>query len=215
MSKKIEPSASHADGSAATSNDAQAGPEAVPTMIERLQRLTEGQETITLGELTREIGSQGHAPLLMIAAIFMILPVGMIPGIGGALGTLVALIGFYTLLGRNGIWLPGFLAKREIPADRVRKAAERLRPAADWLRRHMHRRWEPLARGNVSISAIAVILIVTGGSLLILGAIPVTVPLVGLPIAAFSLGILARDGVIVAVGYALLLIAGGAVWLML
>ncbi|WP_306461409.1 exopolysaccharide biosynthesis protein [Thioclava sp. JE_KL1] len=214
MRENAKQSLSGGSISGAAEGKAKAGPSAVPQVVERVKRLTRGRQTITLSQLTEEIGSQGHAPLLMIASIFMILPIGLIPGIGGALGSLVALIGLQTLLGRNGVWLPEFFGKREISAERVHAAAARLNPGAAWLRRHLHRRWEPLACGSISVSVIAVILIVTGSSLLILGAIPVATPLIGLPIAVFAVGILGRDGIVVAAGYVLLFIVGGTVWLM-
>lgn len=71
-----------------------------------------------------------------------------------------------------------------------------------------------LVRGTLSLTIIAMILLLTGGSLLVLGAIPVAAPLIGLPIGLFALGILARDGVVVAVGYGLIVITFVGIWLM-
>lgn len=176
------------------------GPQAVPHLLHRLAEMTRGEETVTIARLTQEIGAQGHAPLLMIVAVLMVLPTGMIPGIGGTLGALAAIIGLQMLLGRNGIWLPAILGHRRISAARIRSLSESIRPAADWIRRHLHPRCEILASGTLSLSVIAVILILMGGSLLVLGAIPVVAPLVGIPIALFAFGILARDGFVVAAG---------------
>lgn len=47
-----------------------------------------------------------------------------------------------------------------------------------------------------------------------LGAIPIAVPLLGLPIAAFALGILGRDGVVVAIGYALFGLMALIIWML-
>lgn len=179
------------------------GPRAIPHLFDRLKRLSEGEEVITVSRLAKTIGAQGHAPLLMVAAVFMVLPTGMIPGVGGALGVLVAIVGVQMLLGREGVWVPPFFGKRELSADDVERLAKQVKPVSLWLERHMAMRWGTLAGGNVSVSIIAVILILGGGSLLVLGAIPVATPLVGLPIAVFAFGLLARDGVIVTFGYAL------------
>ena len=150
----------------------------------------------------------------MFVAILMILPIGMIPGIGGALGALVAIIDIQILLGKQGVWMPGFLARREISASHICSLTHRIRPAADWIRRHLRPRWEILSENNASLSIIAVILIMTSGSLTILGAIPAAAPLDGLPVAAFAFGIPGRDGLVVALGYALIAVISVAMWLM-
>ncbi len=182
-------------------SDIGTGPAAVRRLVDRLHDLAEGKDDVSVDHFVREIGAQGHAPLLLAVAILMVLPIGMIPGVGGALGALVAIIGLQMLLGRGGIWLPRFLGKRCIPADRVSRMTERIMPLAEWLRRHLHPRWTVLTDSPWSIGAIAVILMVSGGSLLILGAIPVAAPMMGLPVALFAFGILAKDGRLVAVGY--------------
>ncbi|MBE3639763.1 exopolysaccharide biosynthesis protein [Mangrovicoccus algicola] len=180
------------------------GPAAVPELVDRLDDLASDCDEVPLGRLIEEIGAQGHAPLLMIVAALMILPLGMIPGIGGALGLIAAAIGLQMLLGRHGVWTPGFIRRRSLPAGKLRGAVDRMRPPARWLRRRLHIRLEALSSGRVSLSLIALVLIAAGGSLVVLGAIPIATPLMGLPIAIFALGILSRDGVVVAVGWGVL-----------
>lgn len=179
------------------------GPRAIPAMVDRLHELAEGRECISLGELVRTIGAQGHSPLLMVCALLMVLPTGMIPGIGGALGLIVAIIGLQMLRGRSGIWVPKMFAKREFTAEHICKLAEWIRPHSERVHRHMRIRAEWLAEGSVSLSVVAVILMISGGSLVVLGAIPVATPLMGLPVALYALGILARDGVVVGIAHVL------------
>lgn len=191
--------------------DATGGPEAVPILIDRLRRLARSDDEITLGDLVDAFGAQGHAPLLMIVAVLMILPIGMIPGVGGALGLLAAAIGVQMIVGRKGVWLPRFVRRRGVSAARVGAIADRVRPVSGFLARHLVERMEWLAAGQASLSVIAALLILSGGSLVVLGAIPVAVPLLGLPIAVFAIGITARDGAVVAGGYVLLIAAGAGI----
>ena len=196
------------------SDEPRSGPEAVPALVDRLHALADGAETVSFAEINRTIGAQGHAPLLMVVSLFMVLPIGMIPGVGGALGAIVALIGLQMLLGRKGIGLPDVFGRRTLSSERLRRAAVRIRPAADWLRKRLRPRWSALAEGRVSLSIMAILLILAGGSLLVLGAIPVTTPLLGLPVAVFALGVLGRDGMVVAAGYVLLaLVVFGGMWM--
>ncbi|WP_335949501.1 exopolysaccharide biosynthesis protein [Salipiger bermudensis] len=193
------------------SDELRSGPQAVPALVDRLHALGDGAETVSFEELNRTIGAQGHAPLLMVVSIFMILPIGMIPGIGGALGVIVALIGLQMLLGRDGIGLPAVFGRRTLSAERLCRAADRIQPTANWLRKRLRPRWSALAEGRVSLSIMAILLMIAGGSLLVLGAIPVMTPLLGLPVAVFALG---RDGVVVAAGYVLLGLAVlGGMWM--
>ncbi|WP_138468904.1 exopolysaccharide biosynthesis protein [Poseidonocella sp. HB161398] len=185
----------------------QTGPGALPDLVARIGDLAEGREEIPLARLVEEIGARGHAPLLMIVAVLMVLPLGMIPGIGGALGALAALIGLQMLRGRRGLWLPDFLGRRTLPAAQLARMAERMQPAAAWLGRHLHVRLQVLSAGRLSLSLIALVLILAGSSLLVLGAIPVATPLLGVPVAIFAIGILSRDGAVVAAGWAVLALA--------
>lgn len=177
------------------------GPEAMPALVDRLRGLCEDRETVSFGLLAQTIGSQGHAPLLLVAAIFMVLPIGMIPGVGGALGVLVAAVGLQMFLNRKGVFLPRFFAKRELPADKICALADKIQPVFEWLRDRMAIRWEILSRGRASIMVIAVILMICGGSLVVIGAIPIATPLMGVPVTLFAIGLLARDGVVVALAY--------------
>lgn len=173
-------------------------------LIDRLDDLAEGKESVTLGEVVDEIGAQGHAPLLMVIALLMILPLGMIPGVGGALGLIVALIGAHMLIGRDRLALPRFVTRRSVSADYLSRLLTRIRPAAWQISKRMKVRYVTLSSGWLSMTLIAAALILGGLSMLILGAIPVAAPLLGLPIAVFSLGILTGDGMAIAGGWVLL-----------
>ncbi|TMV38532.1 exopolysaccharide biosynthesis protein, partial [Thioclava sp. BHET1] len=120
-------------------------PKAVSRLVTRLEDLARGQESVPIEDLVATIGAQGQAPLLMTVAIFMISPIGMVPGVGGALGLVVAALGIQMIAGRGELWLPRFIRHRTLSARRIRGTARRIRPAANWLRRHLRIRMERLA----------------------------------------------------------------------
>lgn len=189
---------------AKTSGPNASGPRALPRLIDRLDRLAAERDEISLDNLVQEIGIHGHAPLLMVVALLMILPLGMIPGVGGALGLIAALIGLQMLIGGQRVALPGFIGRRKIPSDRLRKFLARIRPTTLRMSLILKVRLEPLAVSRPAVTLIGLALIVAGLSLLIIGAIPVATPLLGLPVAIFSVGLLTRDGMAVAGGWILL-----------
>ena len=74
-----------------------------------------------------------------------------------------------------------------------------------WLSHRLRPRATPLAEGSVSLRIIALLLILLGLSMTVLGAIPILPPLMGIPVLFFALGLTTRDGAAVALGYLLLL----------
>ncbi|KAA9009719.1 exopolysaccharide biosynthesis protein [Histidinibacterium aquaticum] len=182
-----------------------AGPEQVDDIVSTLDDLARENDEVSFGDIVETLGAKGYGPLLLALAALMVLPVGMIPGVGGAIGLVMAVIGLQTLRGRTGLWLPKTIRDRCIGAQRIRGAADRLRPAARWLRKRLKPRLVILAEGRVSLTVIALLLIALGLSMTVLGAIPVLVPLAGLPVLFFALGTVARDGAAVAAGYLLLI----------
>lgn len=180
------------------------GPQAVPRAVVRLRRLAEPETTITIGDLIDAFGASGHAPLLMIVSVLIIVPIGMIPGVGGALGLLAAAIGLQMVAGRAGVWMPKSVRARSVSGARVTAIADRVYPVSVFLARHLNVRWVWLAAGRPSVVAIGMTVILAGLSLLLVGAIPILVPVMGIPIAVFAIGLMAEDGAVLAVGYALL-----------
>ncbi|MGS4948214.1 exopolysaccharide biosynthesis protein [Meridianimarinicoccus sp. RP-17] len=193
------------DGSPPADGPRPRGPQALPGAVDRLRALGARERDINLGDLVDAFGAQGHAPLLMIVSILMIVPVGMIPGVGGALGLLAAAIGVQMIAGRDGIWMPRSARQRSVSAARVTAIADKVYPFSVFLARFLEARWQWLAAGRVSVVAIGFLVTLAGLSLLVIGVIPVLVPLMGLPVAVFAMGLMAEDGAVVAGGYGLLI----------
>ena len=190
---------------AALSNAADTGPDTVVTIVDTLDDMATDRTSIPFGDVVETIGAQGFGPLLLGLAALLVLPFGMIPGVGGAIGLIMAVIGIQIMRGRRGVWLPGFIRRRRMPARHLRRACSFLRPRMQWLSHRLRPRATPLAEGSVSLRIIALLLILLGLSMTVLGAIPILPPLMGIPVLFFALGLTTRDGAAVALGYLLLL----------
>lgn len=186
-------------------------PQEVDGVLERLERLGEDRDRVAFGEIVSSLGARGFAPLLLALAVLMVLPTGMIPGMGGALGGLMAVIGLQVMRGARGVWLPEFLAQRQIGSRTLRAGVHAVRPVSAWLSGRLSGSLSPLATGKASLTVIAFLLIVAGAAMTVLGAVPILAPLVGLPILLFSVGILSGDGRAVLAGHALLVLPVAAV----
>ncbi|MEQ9285239.1 MAG: exopolysaccharide biosynthesis protein, partial [Marinovum algicola] len=97
---------------AALSNAADTGPDTVVTIVDTLDDMAADRTSIPFGDVVETIGAQGFGPLLLGLAALLVLPFGMIPGVGGAIGLIMAVIGIPIMRGRRGVWLPGFIRRR-------------------------------------------------------------------------------------------------------
>jgi hypothetical protein len=172
------------------------------------------RETLTVGELTDLASEGGFGFLIGILALIAI----PFFGLSTPFGLAIALIGAQLMVGRARPWLPERARRRELSMSMLDRVATLLERRTRWLARSTRRRWEALITPRV---------IGLGIVLLALGlALPLPIPgsnLVFLvPLLVYSIGLLERDGVWIAVAHAMLLadlallIAfGGAVWLVL
>ncbi len=160
------------------------------------------------GELGEVVDALGAAGLAMATLLLTLLALVPLPGpFGMVFGSLLALIALQLLLGARRLWLPQPLRRRGLPASALETV---VRTGVPWLRRleawTEPRRMLPLtgrrARMLLAIPLLAMAFVL---------AFPI--PLGNLPPAAsliaISLGLVARDGVLVIVGLGLAVVAIG------
>ena len=94
-------------------------PSGLRDLVDRVDAATEDCATITLGDLLAALGERGFGPVLLLGAVGMMLPVGMLPGVPLAVGCLLLVAGWQMLRGRDGLRLPRWLARRELPARQI------------------------------------------------------------------------------------------------
>lgn len=73
---------------------------------------------ITLRNLTDRLGDRTFGMLLMLIALFNVLPLVSIIG-----GILIATLGLQMILGRRKAWLPSVILDRELPNEKVQASA--------------------------------------------------------------------------------------------
>jgi hypothetical protein len=194
------------------SSDGTDGDGALNGVLDDLEHLANGSETVAFGDIVDTLGARGFGPLLLILALFLLVPVGAIPGVPAAIGLVVALIGMQVVRGHRGLWLPDRVRRVSLTADRVTQAAHMLRPRLRWLGRFLHRRLAILAEGRLSVMAIGAVLIAVGLAMIVAGFVPLLPILLALPVLVFALGLTMRDGLLVLLGYAGLVPALVLVW---
>lgn len=160
-------------------------------------------EGLTLREIIERIGEQGLLLASVLMAVPFLLPVS-IPGSSGPFGVLIALIGIGIALNRVP-WLPRFLMERRLGARRLRTVLVR--------GARLLGRIEKLIRPRLLVLTQSATTNRFNGAALAVGGVLLTAPLPlpftntfpGWACVLLSMGILHRDGVVVAAGYGMLL----------
>lgn len=172
------------------------------------------RQHLSVGELV-DLASEGGFGFLIGILAMIAIPFF---GLSTPFGLAIALIGAQLVVGRDRPWLPARARRRQLSMAMLDRTAETLERRTRWLARSTRRRWEALIMPRM---------IGVGVVLLSLGlALPLPIPgsnLVFLvPLLAYAIGLLERDGVWIAVAHVCLLadlvlmvVFGGVVWMVL
>lgn len=164
-----------------------------------LRRLVAGFDgpTVTVGAIADRLGARAFAFVILIATLPMIIP--SLPGVSTVFGLLILACALQIAIGRRRIRLPQRLARYSMSSAKVRTVVTKALPAIDRLERIVRTRWTLLTRG-APLSAV--------GGLMVLLALVMALPIPGanpppaIACALMAIGILERDGVVVALGIA-------------
>ncbi len=182
--------------------------DAIEAVLDRLDQLAGDDGHPSVGGAVEAMGDRGWGPLLFVPALIEISPIGGIPGVPTLLALVIAIFAVQIVLGRDCMWLPGFLASRSVTDERLRGAVQFLRPAARRLDRWFPGRLPRLTTDRVQriAAGVCVALCATVPPLEVL-PFASTAPMAA--IAAFGLAMTLRDGLLMALGFALSLGAAG------
>ena len=174
-------------------------------LLEKIERM-EGEGRIPIGEITEVIGGRAHGIVLLILSLPETIPM---VGLSAILAAPIFIIGVVLVIRGADPPVPEWVRRRSLPRKKVQNAIRRTRPVVRWLDRVVRPRWHHLASaGRLQ------------GTICILMALLLAIPIPGLnlvaaaAVAGVGLGILQRDGLVVAMagGLAFLALLGfGAV----
>lgn len=166
-------------------------------------------ETTTIGQILDGLQRRGFGPFITLLSLFACTPVGAIPGLPAIIGAALILFSVQLLFGRRKPWFPSKLQNFRVSTAKLHKSIGILRPPAQWIGKLMKPRLVWLASGLLPTTVIALAVTVNAALMIIFGFVPLFPFVVGLPIFLFGLGLTTRDGLVTALGYAVM---GGAIW---
>jgi len=172
-------------------------------LLERVQQAGRRQDSVSLGAILDSVGRRSFAPFLLIAGLVTLAPlIGDIPGVPTLMAALVIFSSVQLLIGRDYIWLPGWLLERRVSRVRFVKATEWMKRPARWidylLKQRLVRLTQPPAHLPVALTCLLIALAMPP-----MEVVPFTANGAGLTLTLFALALLAKDGLMALLGYAL------------
>jgi len=156
---------------------------------------------VSVGELLDAAGQRSFGPLLLIPGLLVASPLSGIPGLPTTAAFFVLIIAAQLLMGRKSFWLPGWMLRREISQSRTDRALRFMQRPARLVDKCLRERLVTLTHGPAVyvIGAVSMLLAIAMPPLEI---VPFASSVIGIVLASFGLALIARDGLLVAVGLA-------------
>lgn len=171
-------------------------------MISRLERLGT-RDRVRLSELLSAFGEASFVPALTVPALLVVSPLSGIPFFSSICNISIALIAAQILARRRHLRLPGVILGRQIRGDNLRAGLARLNRIADWIDRPTTARLSMFRQPPFSLVAPLGCL-VCGLAMPFLELVPFSSSVLGTAVIFFSISLLARDGLFVVLGLAVM-----------
>lgn len=171
-------------------------PQNLETLLDELEQAAEGKNKVPLKDVHEAIGERSFGPLLLAAGLAALTPLGVIPGLPTAFAIIVVLIAGQLVIGRDRFWIPRKLREHPVGADRLNKAVGWMRKPARVIDRFIRPRLTFFTQAGFT-RVVALICVVIAFAIPPLELLPFAVMAPASAIAAFGLGLTARDGLLV------------------
>lgn len=177
----------------------------VQDVVERLSEIAV-KDVLTLRELIEAFGPASFVPALMVPALLVVSPLSGIPVFSSVCGLTIALVALQMLMVRTHLWLPDVLMRRRIRGAQLAGAMRGMGRLAAWIDRNSRDRLAVLTYppGALVPQALAM---VCGLMMPFLELVPFSSSILGTATLLFAVSFLARDGLYVVAGVAVMGIA--------
>lgn len=165
------------------------------------------QGKVSIGDLMELYGSRSFGPIFVLLGLVVVLPpMGAIPGLPAAIGVVILLFSAQMVFGMDHIWLPGFIKNLSIDGSKVKKAEDKAEPTLKFIDKMITERLSFLTSGPAEYGA-AVMVSVMALIMIPLELVPFAVAAPGAAITMVGVALLAKDGALMLLAYALSAVA--------
>lgn len=174
---------------------------AKPSRLSDIVKSINTEDDTTIGTLVDSLGERAFGALMFIFAVPNIIPTP--PGTSAILGLPLVILTWQVLIGRQSLWLPAVVRHRRISRELISSFVNKVTPVMARLERILKPRIGFLVSSDASERLIGLVTFPLAVALFL--PIPFGNILPAAAIACVALGLAERDGLAVAVGYALAL----------
>ncbi|SNY98588.1 exopolysaccharide biosynthesis protein [Halomonas sp. hl-4] len=173
-------------------------------LIASMERMEQEAQRVSVDDVVQAIGRRSFGPLLLVAGLITLTPIiGDIPGMPTLMAALVLLVSVQLLAGRESFWLPGWMLKRSLSRQKFDKGIKLMKKPARWIDGLLRVRL-PWLTGYIGIRVTAVVCLLIALAMPPMEFIPFSANGAGLALALLGLGLVARDGLVLLLGFALI-----------
>jgi len=97
------------------------------SILERAREAANG-EGVDLKDLVQAFGDRAFGPVMILCSLFLMTPIGIIPGLPAAFGLIVIIFAMQLLFRRDYPWMPEVLRKVKISDSALEKTQAKVSP---------------------------------------------------------------------------------------
>jgi len=172
-------------------------------LIDSIENMEQDASRVSVDDVVHAVGRRSFGPLLLVAGLITLTPIiGDIPGMPTLMAALVLLVSVQLLAGSEAFWLPKWLLKRSISRPKFDKGIHYMKKPARWVDGLLRVRL-PWLTGYIGIRVTALVCLLIALAMPPMEFIPFSANGAGLALTLLGLGLVARDGVALLLGFAL------------
>ena len=172
-------------------------------LIHTMERMERENAQVSVDDVVHAVGRRSFGPLLLLAGLITLAPIiGDIPGMPTLMAVLVLLTSSQLLVGRETFWLPKWLLNRSLSRQKFDKALHYMKKPAKWVDGLLGVRLAWMT-GYIGIRVTAFACLLVALAMPPMEFIPFSANGAGLALSLFGLGLVARDGLMLALGFLL------------
>jgi hypothetical protein len=172
-------------------------------LIDSIENMKQDASRVSVDDVVQAVGRRSFGPLLLVAGLITLTPIiGDIPGMPTLMAALVLLVSVQLLMGREAFWLPSWLLKRSLARQTFDKGIKLTKKPARWIDGLLRVRL-PWLTGYIGIRVTAVVCLLIALAMPPMEFIPFSANGAGLALSLLGLGLVARDGVALLLGFTL------------